>query len=232
MRAGRLIHMILMLQRRGRITAAELSEEFGVSTRTVLRDVEALHEAGIPIYTSQGSGGGIELVAGFRTALTGLAAEEAGAVLLIGQPELARQLGLSGSSAVARHKLLAALTPDYRHRAEELDRWLLTDPYSWSHSAPKMLDRLASATRRSKIANLAFGTEQLEVRPLGLVAKAGHWYLLHDTSIGAAAIELTGLTSVRASASQFPRPADFDLPRCWAELVRNGVRPKTVGRPI
>jgi biotin operon repressor len=85
-RAGRLISMVLILQRRGRVTAAELSEEFGVSIRTVLRDVQALHEAGIRVYTRQGAGGGIELIGAYRTILTGLSGEEASAVFLLGHP--------------------------------------------------------------------------------------------------------------------------------------------------
>jgi predicted DNA-binding transcriptional regulator YafY len=76
--------MLLTLQQRGRLTAGELAAHLEVSTRTVLRDVEALSGAGIPIYSVPGIGGGIDLVGGFRTRLNGLSAGEAAAMMLAG----------------------------------------------------------------------------------------------------------------------------------------------------
>jgi len=74
----------------------------------VLRDVEALSEAGVPIFTARGAGGGIELMEGFQTHLTGLTSDEARSLFLVGQPEVAHRLGLGAPTLAARNKLLNA----------------------------------------------------------------------------------------------------------------------------
>ena len=104
MRAARVLDMLLILQRRGRSTAAELAERLEVSERTILRDVEALGEAGVPILSIRGVGGGIELLDGFETRLTGLTEKEASAVFLAGTPEVAKRLGLAQPARRASQK--------------------------------------------------------------------------------------------------------------------------------
>jgi len=229
-RAGRLIHMLLILQRRGRLTATALSEELGVTPRTVLRDVDALHEAGVPIYTTQGSGGGIELVAGFRTVLTGLTVEEAEAVLLVGQPVLARILGLSEPAESAHRKIMEAMTPSLRSRAESLGAWLLADPLGWEENAPNGLDRVAVAIARAVVTELAIGDTTLSVRPMGLVTKSGRWFLLHLGPAGVVPLRLEGLSSVRLTRTTFSRPEGFDLGASWARLLREGGHQLNVSR--
>ncbi len=61
MRASRLLRILLLLQNRGRHTSAQLAAELEVARRTILRDVDALTEAGLPIIVYQGNQGGIEL---------------------------------------------------------------------------------------------------------------------------------------------------------------------------
>src|SRR4029450_9794705 len=109
MRAARVLDMLLVLQRRGGLTARELGAALEVSERTILRDVEALSEAGVPIYASRGSGGGIELMDGFETRLTGLTPQEAECLFLVGQPQVAHRLGPGGAAGRAGHKPRSAL---------------------------------------------------------------------------------------------------------------------------
>lgn len=132
MRAARVLDMLLMLQRRGRRTALELAETLEVSERTILRDVEALSEAGVPIFTVQGAGGGIELIDGFQTHLTGLTTDEARCLLLVGQPHVAHRLGLGAPTRTARNKLLAAVPAALAKEADGLSSWFLHDPDPWA----------------------------------------------------------------------------------------------------
>src|SRR3954452_16556071 len=101
--------MLLILQRRGRLTAGEPGAALEVSERTVLRDVEALSEAGVPIYATRGSGGGIELMDVCQTRLTGLTQEEAECLFLVGQRQVAHRLGLGATVRSARAKLSSGL---------------------------------------------------------------------------------------------------------------------------
>ena len=113
MRAARLLHILLLLQNRGRMTCGDLAGEVEVTTRTILRDVDAMTEAGLPIIVHRGSGGGIELGFNYRTRLTGLATEEAEAlgVMLSVADSATRDLGIGASAARAKAKLIESF-PD------------------------------------------------------------------------------------------------------------------------
>lgn len=132
MRAARLLDMLLLLQHRGRTTCRQLAETLEVSERTVLRDVEALSEAGVPIFTTRGAGGGVELVDGFQTHLTGLTADEALCLFLVGQPQVAHRLGLGAPALTARNKLLNSLAPALAEEADRLSTWFVHDPDPWA----------------------------------------------------------------------------------------------------
>jgi predicted DNA-binding transcriptional regulator YafY len=211
-RAGRLVNLLLTLQHRGRMTAAELADEFEVSPRTILRDVEALGEGGVPIFTTQGVGGGIELLDGFRTELTGLTDHEAAALFLAGQPAIAAQLGLSGDAVGARRKLLESLTPERRRLAERLDDLFLHDPDP-EHPPRRELARLFGAADRMVEVELRFGDDAtVRVQPAGLVLHRGTWWLV---CLDGVPRHLDGLTGTRLTQRRFVRPANFNLAAAW-----------------
>jgi predicted DNA-binding transcriptional regulator YafY len=231
MRAARVLDLLLVLQRHGRMTAGQLAEQLEVSERTVLRDVEALSEAGIPIYTSRGSGGGITLLDGFQTQLTGLTEPEAAALFLTGQPALAQRLGLTGAAGTARQKLLAGIPPALAEQAERIGTWFLHEPERAGRTGPPDADlqRLVRCIREGRWVELTFADQQeVTVSPFGLVLRAGDWSLVAGTDAedrGPSAeraagdlsvIDLDRLVATRGTSRRCTPPTGFDLTRFWA----------------
>lgn len=215
MRAARVLDMLLLLQRRGRLTAGELSAALEVSERTVLRDVEALSEAGVPIYASRGSGGGIELLDGFEARLTGFTPDEAEGLLLIGQPQVARRLGLGPPAGRAANKLSNALPQALADRADALRDWFLHD--IGDATPPGELARIAGCIRRRRrIELLLDGREPQVVEPLGLVLRAGAWFLVAAGGGRPEVVDLARLRATRLTSQPFEAPAGFSLAGFWA----------------
>jgi predicted DNA-binding transcriptional regulator YafY len=220
MRAARVLDMLLVLQRRGRMTAHELAETLEVSERTILRDVDAFSEAGVPIVTIRGAGGGIELLDGFQTHLTGLTTDEALCLFLVGQPQVAHRLGLGAPTRTARNKLLTALPSRLAEEADALATWLLNDPDPWSgNQVPHgELRRLARSIRQRRQIELAFSHgPAITARPVGLALKAGSW---HAVCVGDAAIEVICIDDLRATRltnRSFVPPLDFVLAAFWRD---------------
>jgi len=223
MRGARLLDMLLVLQRRGRTTAQELAATFEVSERTVLRDVEALSEAGVPVFTARGAGGGIELLDGFRTDLTGLTDAEAQCLFLVGQPRVAHRLGLDAPAHTVRNKLLNAIGHALAADADYLSAWFLHDPDPWEgnripHGELRRLARCVHERRQVEL-TIASGPAII-VRPLGLVLKAGAWNLVIARTRAVAVVSLDELRATRITTRHFTPPPDFDLATFWEEHVR------------
>jgi predicted DNA-binding transcriptional regulator YafY len=231
MRAARLLDMLLVLQRRGRSTAQELAETLEVSERTILRDVEALSEAGVPIFTARGAGGGIELLDGFQTHLTGLTADEARCLLLVGQPQVAHRLGLGAPTRTARNKLLNAIAPAFAADANALSTWFLHDPDPWTgnhipHGELRRLERCVNQRREVEI-TIAHQTPA-RVRPLGLVLKAGSWQLVVAGDAAAEVICVDQLRATRLTSRRFTPPIDFTLEAFWKHHLTANVANDTM----
>src|SRR5919201_6097560 len=190
MRASRLLSLVLLLQARGQMTAEELAEALGVSLRTVYRDAEALAEAGIPIESDRGPAGGYRLREGYRSKLLGLTAEEAEA-LMAGSHVPAAELGLGSLFAAAQLKVLAALPSDLRERAERAERLFHLDAPGWFRRREEtpQLAALAAAVWDGRRVHARYrrgsGTVvERTLDPLGLVLKAGAWYLAAGSEDG------------------------------------------------
>jgi predicted DNA-binding transcriptional regulator YafY len=223
-RADRLIAVLLLLQTRGRVTAAQVARELEISERTARRDLEALGTAGVPVYSTVGRGGGWALVGGARTDLTGLTAEEARALFLA-----AGSAGRTGAPApaaqAALRKLLTALPAPLRAGASAAGAAVVVDAAGWGRSAPPEPVHLG-ALQRAVVdgAQVVLGytgrgkpPSSRTADPLGLVSKAGVWYLVAGTEAGVRTFRVERVTQVRPTGLPARRPPDFDLRAAWEE---------------
>jgi predicted DNA-binding transcriptional regulator YafY len=188
-RADRLIAALLLIQARGRVTAAEVAAELEVSVATARRDLQALSTAGIPVYPQPGRGGGWSLVGGARTDLSGLSAVEAQALFTLVGPAAA----VSGEAKAALRKLVRALPPGFRADAEAAAGATMIDPTRWGErdrNRPELVDLLQRAVIRRHRVRLTYGSAkgqrtQRLVDPWGLVDKDDVWYVIAGTERGA-----------------------------------------------
>ncbi|WP_020137354.1 helix-turn-helix transcriptional regulator [Streptomyces sp. 351MFTsu5.1] len=233
MRAARLIKMVLLLQSRPSMTAAELAEELEVSERTVTRDAQALSEAGVPVYAERGRAGGYRLIGGYRTRLTGLHRGEAEALFLSGLPGALREMGLEDAASAARLKVSAALLPSLRDASRSAaQRFHLDAPTWWSEpKTPDLLPAVADAVwdDRRVVARYRKGETEVEreLEPYGLVLKAGVWYLcarVPEASGAFRVYRIDRFTAVAPNGDRFDRDEDFDLPGFWEERAAQFAR--------
>jgi predicted DNA-binding transcriptional regulator YafY len=223
MRASRLVSIILLLQARGQMTAGQLAVELEVSVRTIYRDVSSLQAAGIPLYGDGGPAGGYQLVAGYRTRLTGMTAAEAEALALAGIPGPAADLGLGGVLAAAQLKLDAALPAEMRARAALVRERFHLDAPGWYYDGDLV-------PHLSDIAGTVWKQQRIEIRyrrwraptdvtrrldPHGIVLKAGKWYLVARDHRGMRTYRISQILDLAVLEEPFERAEDFDLAEYW-----------------
>jgi predicted DNA-binding transcriptional regulator YafY len=252
-RASRLVTLLFTLQRLREATAGELARELEVSERTIYRDVAALSAAGVPLFTEPGRGGGIRLVDGWRTRLDGLTAQEAAALFAVGAPQVLAELGMSAALAGAQAKLLATLPAGMREHARTVAERFHLDAPGWFHT-PHQVTQLAA------VAEAVWGQQRLRIsyrrrtdvvdrtiEPLGVVLKAGTWYLAARSVSGARVDSARSVSGARVDSARsvsgaradsadtvltyrvdrivaaeptgegFTRPDGFDLATWWAD---------------
>lgn len=221
---SRLLRILLLLQTRGRMTAPQLAAELEVSVRTVLRDIDQLSAAGVPVWGQPGRhGGGFQLQAGWSTQLTGMTEDEAQALWLAGLPQAAAELGLGGAAASARLKLLAGVPRGVQDISGRVAQRLHLDPLDWYRAPddPRFLREVAGAVWQGRRIAVRYeswaGEKQRLLEPLGLVLKAGAWYLVAQQGGQPRTYRLASLLRCTVRAEVFERPAGFDLPRFWRE---------------
>jgi predicted DNA-binding transcriptional regulator YafY len=228
MRASRLVSLLLLLQARGRLTAEQLAETLEVSVRTIYRDVQSLHAAGIPLYGDAGQGGGYQLLDGYRTRLTGLTAAEAEALSLTGLPAAAAELGLGTMLAAAQLKLQAALPAELRERAQRVQERFHLDAPGWYQDgdwsphlaavADAVWNQRPIEVRYRRWASPTDVTRTLE--PYGVVLKTGKWYLVARSGGGQfRTYRVNQILGLATRSGRFERTASFDLPAYWASSV-------------
>jgi predicted DNA-binding transcriptional regulator YafY len=220
-KSSRLLSIVLLLQTRGRLTAAQLAAELEVSVRTIYRDIEALQLAGIPLYGGAGHDGGYRLLAGYRTRLTGMNAREAEALFFAGIPGPAAELGLGSALAAAQLKLLAALPPEQRAQADRMRARFLLDAPGWyaQDDDVRFLPEVADAVWHSRALDVCYRRwkEPSDVgrrlEPYGLVLKAGRWYVVAGP--GPRTFRVDQILELTVRDDRFQPPAHFDLAEYW-----------------
>lgn len=230
MRADRLLTMLLLLQTRGRMTAAQLAERLEVSERTIYRDLDALSAAGVPVYADRGPGGGCALRRGYRTDLTGFNRGDVTSLFAGTSGRQLGELGLGAGFQSALAKLEATLPGDRRGEAEHVRARFHVDAAPWF--APRESTRHLPALRDALLADRAVrvtsrrddgrGSTRL-VLPLGLVVKGGIWYLVALAGNETRVYRVSRLQRVAAAKEALQRPRAFDLAAFWARWSRDFI---------
>ncbi|MFD6392770.1 helix-turn-helix transcriptional regulator [Nocardia sp. NPDC060259] len=230
MRADRLVSLVLLLRQRGRHTATELAEELEVSTRTVLRDIEALSAAGVPVFAERGRHGGFALLPGFRTELTGLNHDEALALLVAGSRRGAQAFGLGSALASAMLKVVDALPASYRDTAADVAERLLIDPETDLLSR-RLVAEEVPGTILAEVRRAVFAGNKLRIHyaavdqdptwrtvdPIGLVVVRDQGYLLATRSGADRTYRLSRVLAAEELAEPAQRPDRVDLDLAWQE---------------
>ena len=231
MRADRLVATLLLVQARGKVTAAEVAEELEISERTARRDLDALAVSGIPIYSQQGRGGGWSLIGGATTDLTGFGSIEARALLTMA----AASGNATPEFSLAVHKLVQALPEPMRDEARRVTASVLADDARWGNAAgrPTVLDEpsrphhmepLQRAVIERRQIDLTYDTPRKGVsvrraHPLGLVVKRATWYLLAVTDAGQRSFRVDRIVDIAVLDEPAIRPEDFDLRAAWNAIT-------------
>jgi predicted DNA-binding transcriptional regulator YafY len=236
-RADRLVAILMLLQTRGQVTAAEVADELEISERTARRDLDALGMAGLPIYSVQGRGGGWRLLGGGKTDLSGLTAAEARALFLVAGPSTA-----SPEVRAALRKLVRALPEPFREGAEAASTAMVVDPAGWDRRAPERppppyLDAVQRAVIEGEQIRLGYvardrAVTERVVHPLGLAAKGPVWYLVAGTEAGLRTFRVDRVTSVAGTGQPAVRPEGFNLAEAWRGITENVDQMRTPVRAL
>src|SRR5579862_6148257 len=228
MKSGRLLEMLLLLQARGQLTAAELAARLEVSPRTVYRDAEALSSAGVPLYAERGRAGGIRLLPGYRTDVTGLTRDEARAlfVLTTGGPQ--EDLGLGSAARSAILKVMRAVPEPFRPAATATSQRILVDPAGWMRAPDPVgqLGVLQAAVFTDLRVRLRYRSSgqrsagERVVDPYGLVCKAGVWYLVADSGGEPRLFRVSRVASAVVDEEPVRRRDGVSLEGLWTSLRR------------
>jgi predicted DNA-binding transcriptional regulator YafY len=224
MRADRLLSIMLLLEMHQRMTAAELAKRLEVSERTILRDMDALSTAGIPLTAERGTGGGWRLMEGYRPQLTGLTGEEVQSLFFARPSAALAELGLREASESAWLKLWASLGDRAREQASFVQQRILIDSRGWRDSSQALtaLPKLIEALWRGRQVRFEYESALSEkgerlVHPLGLVAKGSSWYLIASRTGELRSYRVSRVRNVTILADATIRPDGFDLAAYWEE---------------
>lgn len=229
MKADRLISILMLLQVHKQLTASELSKRLEVSIRTIYRDIDTISGMGIPIITDRGNGGGVQLLGGYKSSLTGLTSDELKYLAISPSNKILGDLGIESPKKSTFLKLLNGVNSDQRKEVENILEYIYIDMDAWSTSAPSVdlryMTIIQNAICKSKILEFIYKKtddfKEVTLKPLGLVCKKGTWYLIGINEGIVKTYKLSSIESVNLIDVVFERPADFSLENYWKESVKN-----------
>jgi predicted DNA-binding transcriptional regulator YafY len=227
MRASRLLSIQMLLETRGLMSAQALAAALDISVRTLHRDMDQLAAAGVPIYAERGRSGGFRLLDGWKTTLTGLTPAEAPAGFMTGLAGPATELGLGSQIEGARLKLLSSLPASWRDDAQRVSSRFHLDPVDWYRETDPVphLSTVAAAVWEARELSMRYvswtDTVERVVSPLGLVLKAGTWYLVAAMNGQPRTYRISNIVTAVYQEGRIKRPKDFELSAYWANSVRS-----------
>lgn len=234
MRADRLLSLVMLLQTRGKMTTQSLADELDVSRRTILRDIDALSGASIPIYTDGGHGGGVALDENYRVTLNGLKEAEIRSLFISGNNQLLKDVGLGAAAESSLLKLVAALPNAYQPSVDYIRQRIHIDPLWWWHNPDPLpfWDDLQRAVYddfciRMIYENYDGDVSERMVEPYSLVAKSGLWYLIARRENEFRTYRVARIHRVEVLDTHFQRQPDFDLASYWNEHVQQFAQDMT-----
>jgi len=226
MRADRLLKLMLFLQMHGKTTTRELAVELEVSRRTVLRDIDALSTAGVPIYAESGHGGGVALDENYRVRLTGLKETELQALIISNNASLLADIGFDDAAKGSILKVLGSIPSVHEKPARDIQDRILIDPMAWwRHDyAETFLNALKQAVFQDNLIDIEYlkhngDIVQRQVAPYGLVAKGSVWYLVAAHEDKYRSYRVSRIHMVRVLPQTFQRDPQFDLDTYWQNSV-------------
>jgi len=226
MRADRLLRLMLFLQTHGKATTRELATELEVSRRTVLRDIDALSTAGVPVYTESGHGGGVALDENYRVRLTGLKETELQALIISNNASLLADIGLDDAAKGSMLKVLGSIPSVHEKPARDIQNRILIDPMAWwRHDySETFLNDLKQAVFQENLIDMQYlkhngDVVQRQVAPYGLVAKGSVWYLVAAHEAEYRSYRISRIHMVRVLPQTFQRDPQFDLDTYWQNSV-------------
>jgi len=222
MRADRLLALVMHLQTRGKTTSQALAWELGVSRRTILRDIEALSVAGIPVYTEGGHGGGVALDENYRVTLTGLKESEIRSLFISNNNQLLKDVGLGAAAESSLLKLSAALPIAHQPSVEFIRQRIHIDPLWWWHDSEPLpfWDDLQKAVYESICIRAVYENYEQSIgerilEPYSLVAKSSFWYLIAKREGEFRTYRVSRFHEITLLSEHFERESDFDLVSYW-----------------
>ncbi|GGG67944.1 helix-turn-helix transcriptional regulator [Paenibacillus radicis (ex Gao et al. 2016)] len=230
MKSDRLLSILLQLQNYGKLTTGQLAEKLEVTKRTIIRDMDALSAAGVPVYAERGPQGGWTLSPQYRTQLTGMKAEELAALFFSSQGGLLQDLGMHKHYELAFEKLLAASPDSIRLNAQTVRQKIHIDGAGWHQSIETfpLLPAIQEAVWEERKLLITYNkdteTVSRTIDPLGLVSKQSIWYVVAASEDIVKSYRISRLLTADKLDEHFSAPDNFELDRFWEQSTMRFIR--------